>query len=68
MHVYALELQTNRVWDYMEDRYVHRLAHKSDGKLVELPHPENLDPSTLPDMVIFRRMFELKLLEQGRIH
>lgn len=52
MHVYALELQTSRVWDYMDDRYVHRLVqNKSDGKLVELPPPgSEVDPSSLPDI------------------
>lgn len=37
-HLYALELETQRVWDYGGDGYVHRLIQtKSDGKLVEFP-------------------------------
>lgn len=37
-HLYALELETQRVWDYASDGYVHRLIqNKADGKLVELP-------------------------------
>ena len=37
-HLYALELETQRVWDYAGDGYVHRLIqNKADGKLVELP-------------------------------
>jgi BRCA1-associated protein len=37
-HNYALELASQRVWDYAGDGYVHRLIqNKSDGKLVELP-------------------------------
>ncbi|KAI9337030.1 BRCA1-associated protein 2-domain-containing protein [Zopfochytrium polystomum] len=37
-HVYALELETQRVWDYAGDGYVHRLIqNRADGKLVELP-------------------------------
>ncbi|QRV88958.1 BRCA1-associated protein [Ceratobasidium sp. AG-Ba] len=37
-HLYALELATQRVWDYAGDGYVHRLIHnRADGKLVELP-------------------------------
>ncbi|CAG8506569.1 526_t:CDS:2 [Scutellospora calospora] len=40
-HLYALELETQRVWDYAGDGYVHRLIqNKSDGKLVELPGPD----------------------------
>ncbi|KAH7056857.1 BRCA1-associated protein 2-domain-containing protein [Linnemannia elongata] len=37
-HLYALELESQRVWDYAGDGYVHRLIqNKTDGKLVELP-------------------------------
>ncbi|KAK7445414.1 hypothetical protein VKT23_014831 [Stygiomarasmius scandens] len=37
-HLYALELETQRVWDYAGDGYVHRLIqNRADGKLVELP-------------------------------
>ncbi len=36
-HNYAIELATQRVWDYAADCYVHRLVrNKNDGKLVEL--------------------------------
>lgn len=39
-HCYALELESQRVWDYAGDGYVHRLVQsKSDGKLVEVPGP-----------------------------
>ena len=38
--MYALELETQRVWDYVGDGYVHRLIQsKTDGKLVEVPCP-----------------------------
>ncbi|KAA8906126.1 putative RING and UBP finger domain protein [Sphaerosporella brunnea] len=37
-HCYAMDIETQRVWDYIGDGYVHRLIqNKSDGKLVELP-------------------------------
>ena len=37
-HLYALELETQRVWDYGGDGFVHRLIrNKADGKVVELP-------------------------------
>ncbi|KAK9488976.1 BRCA1-associated protein 2-domain-containing protein [Lipomyces starkeyi] len=37
-HVYAMDLESQRVWDYASDGYVHRLVqNQSDGKLVELP-------------------------------
>ncbi|EST04582.2 Zinc finger, RING-type [Kalmanozyma brasiliensis GHG001] len=37
-HLYSLELETQRVWDYAGDGYVHRLIqNREDGKLVELP-------------------------------
>jgi len=36
-HGYALELESQRVWDYVNDQYVHRLIQsKTDGKLVEV--------------------------------
>lgn len=37
-HSFALELETQHVWDYAGDTWVHRLIReKGDGKLVELP-------------------------------
>ncbi|XP_008788783.2 BRAP2 RING ZnF UBP domain-containing protein 2 [Phoenix dactylifera] len=46
-HCYSLELETQRVWDYVGDNYVHRLIQsKTDGKLVELnfhcPHGDDM--------------------------
>lgn len=36
----SMELQSQRVWDYVGDGYVHRLIQNArDGKLVELPDP-----------------------------
>ncbi|XP_022885467.1 BRCA1-associated protein [Olea europaea var. sylvestris] len=38
-HYYSIELETQRVWDYVGDNYVHRLIQSNiDGKLVELNH------------------------------
>ena len=37
-HSFAMDLTTQRVWDYSADGYVHRIMQsKTDGKLVELP-------------------------------
>ncbi|QPG74826.1 hypothetical protein FOA43_002162 [Brettanomyces nanus] len=37
-HCFAMEITTQRVWDYSGDNYVHRLVqNEADGKLVELP-------------------------------
>ncbi|KAJ1569423.1 hypothetical protein HK096_003170 [Nowakowskiella sp. JEL0078] len=39
-HCYSMELETQRVWDYVGDGYVHRLIqNKTDGKLVEVSAP-----------------------------
>ncbi|XP_053679866.1 BRCA1-associated protein [Anopheles nili] len=39
-HAYAMQLGTNRVWDYAGDNFVHRLLQsKSDGKLVATQSP-----------------------------
>ena len=49
-HTYAMDLSTQRVWDYACDAYVHRLVQDAhDGKLVDLgspataPHGAGLD-------------------------
>ena len=43
-HCFAMELSTQRVWDYARDGYVHRIAQdKVDGKLVELPSTPTRD-------------------------
>ncbi|KAI8910360.1 hypothetical protein EDD86DRAFT_205195, partial [Gorgonomyces haynaldii] len=45
-HIYALEIETQRVWDYAGDGYVHRIIqNKSDGKLVQLPAPATIPQS-----------------------
>lgn len=50
-HLYSLELETQRVWDYAGDGYVHRLIQsKSDGKLVELPSASSVAAAT-PEQV-----------------
>jgi len=46
-HLYALELETQRVWDYAGDGYVHRLIqNRADGKVVELPSAASLASAT----------------------
>lgn len=42
LHAYALEAETQHVWDFCGQGYVHRLLqNKDDGKLVEIPDPSN---------------------------
>ncbi|KAA1092746.1 hypothetical protein PGT21_012799 [Puccinia graminis f. sp. tritici] len=36
-HLYALELGSQRVWDYVGDNYVHRLIQTRSDQIVELP-------------------------------
>lgn len=37
-HCFAMDLSTQRVWDYASDAYVHRIVQdKADGKLMKLP-------------------------------
>ncbi|CAD7701598.1 unnamed protein product [Ostreobium quekettii] len=39
-HCYALCVESQRVWDYVRDGYVHRLIRsKTGGKLIEVPTP-----------------------------
>lgn len=40
-HCFAMDLNSQRIWDYSSDSYVHRLLQNEvDGKIVELPPPE----------------------------
>ncbi|QKX55634.1 uncharacterized protein TRUGW13939_02731 [Talaromyces rugulosus] len=53
-HAFAMDLSSQRVWDYVSDSYVHRIIQsKTDGKLVELPAADNsaLDPPDWTDAV-----------------
>ncbi|KAF0984730.1 hypothetical protein FDP41_000629 [Naegleria fowleri] len=39
-HTYSMEADSQRVWDYTGDGYVHRLvAGNTEGKLIEISHP-----------------------------
>ncbi|PVU92294.1 hypothetical protein BB561_003929 [Smittium simulii] len=41
-HIYSMDLESQRVWDYVGDGYVHRiLINRTDGKLVELSAPSS---------------------------
>ncbi|CAB9503908.1 RING finger protein ETP1 [Seminavis robusta] len=43
LHAYALDTDTQHVWDFAGQGYVHRLLqNKEDGKLVEVHDPTNL--------------------------
>ena len=48
-HCFAMDMTTQRVWDYATDAYVHRIVqNKTDGKFVELtpsstPHTQSHD-------------------------
>eukprot|EP00042_Codosiga_hollandica_P033307 m.220750 g.220750 ORF g.220750 m.220750 type:complete len:314 (-) comp54156_c0_seq3:305-1246(-) len=58
-HPYAQNIETHRVWDYLEDRYVHRLGQSETGeKLVEIP---GLDPD--PEHVTMEDSKEALILE-----
>lgn len=47
-HCYSMELESQKVWDYVGDNYVHRIIQsKTDGKLVELPSPHAGPASSL---------------------
>ena len=47
-HLYAMELETQRVWDYAGDNYVHRLIqNKADGTLVELSSASSVDTQSV---------------------
>ena len=48
-HSFAMDMTTQRVWDYERDSYVHRIIqNKADGKFVELT-PTSTQPPTRDD-------------------
>lgn len=50
-HTYALQLGSNRVWDYVGDNFVHRLLQsKSDGKLVATDSPDGQSDAKIDGM------------------
>lgn len=54
-HSFALELETQHVWDYAGDLWVHRLIRdKGDGKVVELPNRSNQSGPSLDEDVVPR--------------
>lgn len=51
-HCFAMDIETQRVWDYAGDNYVHRLLqNETDGKLVELTESNNNDSHSLHSVV-----------------
>lgn len=47
-HTFAMQLGSNRVWDYVGENYVHRLVmNKMDGKLVEVGRGAWVDGGSL---------------------
>lgn len=45
-HCFAMDVNSQRIWDYAGDNYVHRLlTTENDGKLVELPSRGSTSPS-----------------------
>ncbi|KAG6009853.1 hypothetical protein E4U21_000955 [Claviceps maximensis] len=54
-HSFALELETQYVWDYAGDMWVHRLIRvKGDGKVVELPGRSTQNSHALSEDVVPR--------------
>ncbi|KAJ6442139.1 cytoplasmic Zn-finger protein BRAP2 (BRCA1 associated protein) [Purpureocillium lavendulum] len=58
-HCFALELETQHVWDYAGDMWVHRLIRdKGDGKVVELPGRGNSGAQREDEDVVPRAKLE----------
>lgn len=58
-HSFALELETQHVWDYAGDMWVHRLIRdKGDGKVVELPGRSSHSDQRESDDVVPRAKLE----------
>ncbi|KAG6016900.1 hypothetical protein E4U43_002777 [Claviceps pusilla] len=58
-HSFALELETQYVWDYAGDMWVHRLIRdKGDGKVVELPGRSTQNSHAVSEDVVPRAKME----------
>ncbi|KAJ5651528.1 uncharacterized protein N7484_005251 [Penicillium longicatenatum] len=63
-HEFAIDLNSQRVWHYLGDAYVHRIIQsKTDGKLVELPAADDsaLDPPDWADAVPREKLENMSL-------
>lgn len=66
-HTYAMEIESQRVWDYIGDGYVHRLIQsKTDGKVVELPHPDKKEDGDMMEAQ-FNSKLDAILLEYNQL-
>ncbi|KHO01804.1 RING-10 protein [Metarhizium album ARSEF 1941] len=67
-HSFALELETQHVWDYAGDVWVHRLIRdKGDGKVVELPNRSNQSGRSLDEDVVPRAKLDSIGLEYTQL-
>mmetsp|Transcript_30065 Transcript_30065/g.38808 ORF Transcript_30065/g.38808 Transcript_30065/m.38808 type:complete len:546 (+) Transcript_30065:69-1706(+) len=56
-HSYSLDLTTQRIWDYIGDRFVHRICQTEDGRTMVEFDPFNAEPwSSLEDFTIDGKM------------
>jgi len=42
-HTYALELESQKVWDYTKEAFLHRLVSSNSGKVVEIANPNSIE-------------------------
>lgn len=67
-HCFALEIETQHVWDYAGDTWVHRLIRaKGDGQVVELPSHNPGGPSREDDDLVPSAKVEDVALEYTRM-
>lgn len=67
-HCFALEIETQHVWDYAGDTWVHRLIRaKGDGQVVEVPSHNPGGPSREEDDLVPRAKVEDMALEYTRM-
>jgi BRCA1-associated protein len=72
-HLYSLEIETQRVWDYAGDGYVHRLIQNAvDGKLIELPSTTEDSNANAPQVnldkkALLKSYFDTSRFKLGKI-
>lgn len=77
-HCYAMELDTQAVWDYVQNQYVHRLIlDQKDGQVVEFPGDDDGDsnnttsdtnPPTCKSQIRYEYESLIKVLSETQKH
>ena len=67
LHAYALDTETQHVWDFAGGGYVHRLLQNEDGKIVESADPRLVDAIREEELISGNTSSALSAMERSAI-